>query len=153
MEDWKKSLDDGKLVAMVAMDLSKTFDSLPHSLLMSKLRAYMVYNCRQMQMRVFTGLSYREISAGKGCRWIVRLGVKSTRCTPHGSVRGPLCLFEERQQVFFGVLPLPNIFDLPENTKLHCTREQHSRLALEVLDRAFTKRFWSQVQTITRPTL
>lgn len=68
MEDWKKSLDDGKLVAMVAMDLSKTFDSLPHSLLMSKLRAYMVYNCRQMQMRVFTGLSYREISAGKGCR-------------------------------------------------------------------------------------
>ena len=38
VKDWKKSLEDGKLVTMVAIDLSKGFDSVPHSLLISKLR-------------------------------------------------------------------------------------------------------------------
>lgn len=40
VEDWKQSRDRGELVAMVAMDLSKVFDSLPHSLLVRKLQAY-----------------------------------------------------------------------------------------------------------------
>ena len=40
VEDWKKSLDDGKLVAIVAIALSKAFNSLPESLLISKLREY-----------------------------------------------------------------------------------------------------------------
>ena len=30
VEEWKKSRDKGELVAIVTMDLSKTFDSLPH---------------------------------------------------------------------------------------------------------------------------
>ena len=30
VEEWKKSRDKGELVAIVTMDLSKVFDSLPH---------------------------------------------------------------------------------------------------------------------------
>lgn len=40
VEDWKQSWDRGELVAMVAMDLSKAFDSLPHTLHIRKLQAY-----------------------------------------------------------------------------------------------------------------
>ena len=40
VEDWMKSLCDWKLVATVAIHLSKVFDSLPHSLLITKLRAH-----------------------------------------------------------------------------------------------------------------
>ena len=40
VEDWKESLDRGELVAMVAMDLSKAFDSLLHGLLIAKLTTY-----------------------------------------------------------------------------------------------------------------
>ena len=39
-EQWKTSLDNGRLVGTVRMDLSKAFDCLPHDLLIAKLGAY-----------------------------------------------------------------------------------------------------------------
>jgi hypothetical protein len=40
IEDWKRELDNGLTVGVIVLDLSKAFDSLPHSLLFAKLRAY-----------------------------------------------------------------------------------------------------------------
>ena len=40
IEEWKKSLDDKNIVGAVLMDLSKTFDCVPHDLLIAKLHAY-----------------------------------------------------------------------------------------------------------------
>ena len=40
IESIRKSLDDGKVVCLVLMDLSKAFDCIPHKLLISKFKAY-----------------------------------------------------------------------------------------------------------------
>ena len=40
IENWKKNLDNIKIVGAVLMDLSKAFDCIPHDLLISKMEAY-----------------------------------------------------------------------------------------------------------------
>ena len=40
IENWKKHLDNKKIVGTVLMDLSKAFDCIPHYLLIAKLRVY-----------------------------------------------------------------------------------------------------------------
>ena len=39
-EDWRCSLDNKQIVAVISMDLSKAFDTIPHGLLLAKLKAY-----------------------------------------------------------------------------------------------------------------
>ena len=39
-EDWSNSIDNKEAVAAVAVDLSKAFDAINHSLLLAKLKAY-----------------------------------------------------------------------------------------------------------------
>lgn len=39
-DDWKKRLDSEETVAVVSMDLSNAFDSIPYALLLVKLKAY-----------------------------------------------------------------------------------------------------------------
>ena len=39
-ENWRKSLDQKKFVGAMLMDLSKAFDSIPHNLLITKMRVY-----------------------------------------------------------------------------------------------------------------
>jgi hypothetical protein len=40
LEDWRNALEKNQYVAAVLMDLSKTFDCLPHDILLDKLSAY-----------------------------------------------------------------------------------------------------------------
>ena len=40
LEDWRNNLDNNDVVGAVLMDLSKTFDRIPHDLLVAKLDAY-----------------------------------------------------------------------------------------------------------------
>ena len=42
-EDWKRSLDNKQIVVVISMDLSRASDTIPHGLLLAKLKAYGVY--------------------------------------------------------------------------------------------------------------
>ena len=39
-KQWKKELDNHKIIGAVSMDLSKAFDTMPHELIVHKLRQY-----------------------------------------------------------------------------------------------------------------
>jgi len=39
-EQWKKEIDNNKLIGLVSMDLSKAFDTLRHELIVLKLKEY-----------------------------------------------------------------------------------------------------------------
>ena len=76
-----------KLVAIVAMDLSKAFDSLPHSLLISKLRAYGLDNSSCAFLQNYLTGRFQRVKVGDevSCWELNRRGVAQ------GSVLGPLC--------------------------------------------------------------
>ena len=40
LTSWQNSLDRGRFVGSILMDLSKAYDCLPHNLLLAKLQAY-----------------------------------------------------------------------------------------------------------------
>ena len=48
-ENWKASRDRKELVAVVSMDLSKAFDTIPHALLLAKLSDYGL-NCSDLRI-------------------------------------------------------------------------------------------------------
>jgi len=85
-EDWRRNLDDNLTVGVVAIDLSKAFDCMPHGLLLAKLAAYGfdVHACELMKsymmkrkQRVKIGDSLSE--------W-----VENIKGVPQGSILGPL---------------------------------------------------------------
>ena len=85
-EQWRKELDQHNIIGIVSMDLSKAFDTLPHELLVAKLKSYgadgkttdLVHDYlanRRQRVRLGDQFSnWEEISVG----------------VPQGSVLGPL---------------------------------------------------------------
>ena len=72
---------------MVAMDPSKEFDSLPHSLLISKLRAYGLDNGSCAFLQDYLTGRFQRVKVGDGLScWELNL-----RGIPQGSVLEPLC--------------------------------------------------------------
>ena len=70
----------------MAMDLSKAFDSMPHDLLIAKLRAYdMSKNACKMIVSYLSNRTQRVKISGEVNNWSI-----INRVEPQGSVLGPL---------------------------------------------------------------
>ena len=86
IEEWRKCLDEIKVVGAILMDLSKAFDCLPHDLLIAKLEAYGLD--RGALKLLLSYLNNRKQSVKvKGVKSILQL-IKNS--VPQGSILGPI---------------------------------------------------------------
>ena len=83
-DDWRQALDNKKDVAVVAIDLSKAFDSICHSLLLAKLKAYGVHDSAIKLIQSYLSGRFQRVKCnGKVSDWLpLRCGV------PQGSLLG-----------------------------------------------------------------
>ena len=86
IEKWKRTLDENMKVGAIFMDLSKTFDTLNHRLLLAKLKAYGLQPTGLKQMENYlTGRFQKTKVCNSYSSWSeIIAGV------PQGSILGPL---------------------------------------------------------------
>ena len=86
IENWRRCLDENKVVGAVLMDLSKVFDCLSHELLIAKLDAY-GFNENTIRL-VYSYLTNRKQSV-KIKRFLSALK-RILSGVPQGSILGPI---------------------------------------------------------------
>ena len=85
-EDCRKALDDGQSVGIVAIDLSKAFDCMPHGLLLAKLKAYgFSQNACQLLKSYLVNRLQRVKIGDTFSQWQTNI-----KGVPQGSILGPL---------------------------------------------------------------
>ena len=113
-EYWREALDNNDYVGTMAMDLSKAFDSMPHGLLIAKLRAYgMSKNACNMIVSYLSNRRQRVKISGEVSNWST-----INRGVPQGSVLGPL-LFNIFLDDLFLVQISGNIANYADDNQLY----------------------------------
>ena len=87
-DDWRQALDNKKDVAVVAIDLSKAFDSICHNVLLAKLKAFGVHDSDIKLIQSYLSGRFQRVKCNeKVSDWLpLRCGVTQ------GSLLGPLFL-------------------------------------------------------------
>lgn len=112
-EDIKKSLDQNMFAGLIAMDLSRAFDVIPHGLLIAKVKAYgfSLHSCEML-------LSYlknrkQRVKIGDMCS----VWVTPCKGVPQGSILGPL-IFNIFMNDFFDISLKSQIYNYADDNTL-----------------------------------
>ena len=86
VEDWRKALDSKLRIGVIAIDLSKAFDCMPHGLLLAKLNAYGVSLSTCELVRSYLSDRKQRVKIGIHLsEWVT-----AVKGVPQGSILGPL---------------------------------------------------------------
>ncbi len=86
IQDWRHALDQNEYVGCILMDLSKAFDSIPHALLIAKLKSYGISSASCEMIKSYLTERKQRVKLGD-----VRSEWRHTdRGVPQGSIIGPL---------------------------------------------------------------
>ena len=86
VEDWREALDNGNSVGVIAIDLSKAFNCMPHGLLLAKLHAYGFSTNVCNLLKSYLVNRKQRVKIGNTCsEWI-----NNRKGVPQGSILGPL---------------------------------------------------------------
>ena len=99
VEDWRHALDNKMIVGAILTDLSKAFDSLPHKLLIEKLKAYgLTIDARNLIENYLTSRKQR-VKIGQVCSELSSI----SKGVPQGSILGPFLFNIFMNDIFYFV--------------------------------------------------
>ena len=123
LEEWRTKLDNNFVVGAVLTDLPKTFDCIPHDLLIAKLAAYGL--SEEALMYILTYLSNRKQCVRINDTYIEFKNIITG--VPQGSTLGPFLFNLSMNDLFFFILIAP-VHNFADDNTLSAFAENVSKL-------------------------
>lgn len=116
LKNWQRSMDEGKIVGTVLMDLSKAYDCIPYGLLIAKLKAYgFGSNSLTLLYSYLSGRKHRVRIGNTVSSWLeLPCGV------PQGSILGPL-LFNVFINDIFDCITVTSVCNFADDNSLYAS--------------------------------